>query len=135
MELLLPNIANFVLYFFSGLIALMLFKVVYSWVTPQDEWALIKNDKNIAAAIGFGGSIVGFAIALSGVISHSVSLVDFGIWAVIALIAQVVAFAIVRFIFMKAIVQRIEEGEVSAGIILAAVSIAVGLLNAACMTY
>ncbi len=135
MELLLPNIVNFIIYFFSALVALMLFKLVYSWVTPQDEWLLIKAEKNTAAAIGFGGSILGFAIALGGVISHSVSLVDFAVWAVIALIAQVVAFAMVRFIFMKAIVKRIEDGEISAGIILAAMSVAVGLLNAACMTY
>ena len=135
MELLLPNLFNFVVYFFGSLAALLVFKAVYSRITPQDEWKLIKEDKNTAAAIGFGGSIVGFAIAVSGVVSNSVSVVDFAVWAVIALVAQTVAFAIVRFIFMPAIVKRIEEGEVSAGIILASVSIAVGLLNAACMTY
>jgi len=135
MELLLPNLLNFIMYFFGSLAALLVFKSVYSRITPQDEWKLIKEDKNTAAAIGFGGSIVGFAVAVSGVVSNSVSMIDFAIWAVIALVAQTVAFAIVRFIFMPAIVKRIEEGEVSAGVILASVSIAVGILNAACMTY
>jgi putative membrane protein len=36
---------------------------------------------------------------------------------------------------MPKIAERIEQNEVSAGIMLAALSIAVGLLNAACMTY
>ena len=131
----ISSLAHFGLYFVGALIALIIFKMIYTLITPHDEWGLIKNDKNVAAAIGFGGGVVGFAIALSGVISNSVSLVDFAIWGLIALLAQTLAFAVVRFIFMPAIVKRIEEGEISAGVILAAASLAVGLLNAACMTY
>ena len=131
----ITSLAHFGLYFIGALIALIIFKMIYTLITPHDEWSLIKNDKNIAAAIGFGGGVLGFAIALSGVISNSVSLVDFAIWGLIALLAQAFAFAVVRFIFMPAIVKRIEEGEISAGIILAAASLAVGLLNAACMSY
>ncbi|GAL04316.1 membrane protein [Photobacterium aphoticum] len=52
-----------------------------------------------------------------------------------ALIAQLIAFAILRFGFMPKIVERIEAGEIPAGILMAAVSVSVGLLNAACMTY
>ncbi len=132
---LISSLISFSAYFIGALAALIIFKFMYSLVTPHDEWKLIKEDKNTAAAIGFGGSIIGFSIALSGVISNSVSFIDFIIWAIVALVAQTFAFAIVRFIFMPLIVQRIEQKEVSAGLILAAVSIAVGLLNAACMTY
>lgn len=129
------GVMSFGLYFSGALVALVMFKFVYVMITPHDEWRLIKEDKNAAAAIGFGGGIVGFALALSGAISNSVSLIDFMIWAVVGLCAQSLAFAVVRFVFMPAIVKRIEEGEISAGIILAAISVAVGLLNAACMTY
>ncbi|GLS27239.1 DUF350 domain-containing protein [Marinibactrum halimedae] len=129
------SLMMFSAYFLGAIVALIVFKFIYSLLTPQDEWLLIKNDRNTAAAIGFGGTIVGFAIALSGAISNSISLIDFTIWAVVALIAQVLAFAILRFAFMPMIVKRIEDNEISAGIMLAAVSIAVGLLNAACMTY
>ncbi|WP_417553084.1 DUF350 domain-containing protein [Marinomonas fungiae] len=131
----LNGMVHFSLYFGLALVALVVFKVIYTLITPHDEWDLIKNHKNTAAAIGFGGGIVGFSLAISGVISNSVSLVDFGIWAVVALVAQSVAFSVIRFLFMPRIVKRIEEGEISAGVMLAAVSIAVGLLNAACMTY
>ena len=45
------------------------------------------------------------------------------------------AFAFLRFTFMPKIAERINDDEVSAGIMLGGVSISVGLLNAACMTY
>lgn len=126
---------NFCLYFSGALIALMIFKYCYALITPHDEWKLIKEEKNTAVAIGFGGGIVGFAIALSGAITHSVSFIDFTTWAFIALLAQTLAFGIVRFVFMTSLISRIEQGEVSAAVMLASVNIAVGILNAACMTY
>ena len=132
---LISSILNFTAYFSLALILLVVFKYVYAFVTPHDEWKLIKEDQNTAAAIGLGGAVLGFAIALSGAATNSVSLVDFITWGVIALIAQALAFAVVRFVFMPKIVGRIEAGEISAGIMLAATNVSVGLLNAACMTY
>lgn len=133
--LLVSGLANFFVYFGLAIVFLMVFKTVYVLITPHDEWKLIKEEQNTAAAIAFGGAIVGFAIAVSGVVKNSISLLDFSVWAVVALVAQMIAFAIVRFVFMPKIVSRIEKNEVSAGIIVASVSIAIGSLNAACMTY
>lgn len=138
MDILLDSISglgNFAIYFALSLVLLFAFKVLYSKVTPQDEWKLVKEDKNQAAAIGFGGALIGFTIALGGAVSNSESLVDFLVWAIVAVIAQLIAFAFLRFTFMPKIAERIENQEVSAGIMLAAVSIGVGILNAACMTY
>lgn len=132
---LITSIGHFSLYFFGSLITLFIFKVIYCFITPYDEWKLIKEDKNTAAAIGLGGAILGFSLALSGAIKNSVSFIDFLTWAIIALLAQVLAFTLVRFFLLKKLVQRIEQGELSAAIILASINAAVGLLNAACMTY
>ncbi|GAC15930.1 DUF350 domain-containing protein [Aliiglaciecola lipolytica] len=131
----ISGLSNFAIYFVVSLVLLFVFKIAYAWVTPQDEWKLVKEDKNTAAAIGFGGAIVGFCIALSGAVTNSAALVDFAIWGLIALIAQILAFLILRFTFMPAIAERIDNQEVSAGIMLASMSIGIGLLNAACMTY
>ncbi|ACR12032.1 DUF350 domain-containing protein [Teredinibacter turnerae] len=133
--LLLNGLLNFVIYFGVAVVFLMVFKAVYVRVTPHDEWKLIKEDKNTAAAIAFSGAIIGFALAVAGVVKNSVSLFDFTVWATVALVAQLVAFAIVRFAFMPKIVERIEQNEISAGIMVASVSVAIGCLNAACMTY
>lgn len=132
---LLTSLLHFTAYFGISLLFLVLFKFTYKFITPHDEWKLIKEEQNTAAAIGFGGAVLGFAIALSGAASNSVSIVDFATWGVVALVAQSLAFALVRFGFMPQIISRIEANEVSAGIMLGATSIAVGLLNAACMTY
>ena len=131
----LIGLGNFAIYFASSLLLLLLFKFLYTLVTPHDEWKLVKEDKNAAAAAGFIGAVIGFAIALGGAASNSVSLIDFWIWAAVALVAQLLAFAIVRFVFLPKIVQRISDQEMSAGIMLGGFSIAVGILNAACMTY
>lgn len=131
----LSGLLNFTLYFGLSLIALLVFKVLYVRVTPHDEWVLIKEARNTAAAWAFGGAILGFSIALSGAAANSVGLLDFLIWAIVALIAQLLAFAIIRFGFMPKIVERIEQDEVPAGVMVGLLSISIGLLNAACMTY
>ncbi|WP_243464956.1 DUF350 domain-containing protein [Photorhabdus temperata] len=56
-------------------------------------------------------------------------------WGVVALLAQIAGFFMVRVFMMPKIVSRIENNEIPAAVVLAAVSISVGLLNAACMTY
>lgn len=128
-------IGNFALYFGGSILFLIVFKFVYTLITPHDEWKLIKEQQNISAALGFSGAVVGFSIALASAATHSVSIVDFITWGFIALIAQCLAFAVMRFVFMPKIVDRIEQNEISAGIMLAAVCIAIGLLNAASMSY
>lgn len=131
----LSGLSNFAAYFVIAIGLLFVFKVIYAYVTPHDEWALVKDDQNTAAAIGFGGAIIGFSIALAGAVSNSASMLDFVTWGVIALFAQVFAFLLLRFTFMPKIAERIINNEVSAGTMLACMSVAVGLLNAACMTY
>lgn len=129
----LMGLVGFAIYFSVSLVLLIAFKFVYTMATPHDEFALIK-EQNTSAAIALSGAIIGFCIALAGAASNSVSLVDFSVWAVVALIAQLTAIVVVR-LFMPMIVTRIKDGEVPAGIVLGAVSAGVGLLNAACMTY
>ncbi|MCJ8338181.1 MAG: DUF350 domain-containing protein [Pseudomonadales bacterium] len=131
----LLGLLDFAIYFGVSILLLLTFKFVYTLITPHDEWKLVKEEQNTAAAIGFMGAVIGFSLALASAASNSESLIDFVVWGLVALVAQTIAFAIVRFIFMPKIVQRINDNEVSAGIVLAGTSVAVGLLNAACMTY
>ncbi|MFT6330290.1 MAG: putative membrane protein [Bermanella sp.] len=138
MDAVLNSIAglqNFALYFVISIALFFVFKIVYAFVTPHDEWKLVKEEKSTAAAIGFGGAMIGFAIALSGAVKNSEFLLDYAIWGVVAIVAQLLAFALLRFTFMPKIAERIQNNEVSAGVMLGAMSVAVGLLNAACMSY
>ena len=130
----LSGLLLFVIYFGIGLALLLAFKYLYAMVTPYDEWALVKEN-NVAAAAAIVGAAVGFSLALGSAASNSVSIIDFCIWAVVALIAQLLAFAIIRVLFLPKIVQRIKDGETAAGVALGGMSVAVGILHAACMTY
>jgi len=131
----LQGLVNFASYFSASIALLIVFSFVYVAITPHDEWKLVKQEKNMAAATGLAGALIGFALALGSVVSNSVHLLDFVLWGVIALVAQLIAFALVRFVFMPELVQRIKDNELSAGLILGATSVAVGVLNAACLTY
>jgi len=133
LEILLGGIGDFILYFGVSLIVLMLFLVTYTLVTPWDDWGLVKQ-RNGAAACALTGALIGFSIALGSAASNSISLADYAVWAVIALLAQIIAYRIVR-LFMPLISQRIEANEWPAGIVLGGTSIAIGILNAASMTY
>jgi putative membrane protein len=107
--------------------------VVYMWVTPHAEIKLIREN-NLAAAVAFAGSLIGFSLPLANTIAGSVSLVDCAIWGLIALVVQILIYFIAR-IPMPKMSARIEKGEMASGVWLGSASLSGGLLNAACMSY
>ncbi len=130
----LSGLGSFLLYFLSSLLFLVLFKWLYPLITPHKEWQLVREEHNTAAAVAISGAFVGFSIALGSAAAHSVAYLDFVIWAVVALLAQGVAYLIANLV-LSGVSQRIQNQELSAGIIAGGTSLAVGILNAACMTY
>ncbi|HTB66857.1 MAG TPA: DUF350 domain-containing protein [Steroidobacteraceae bacterium] len=122
----------FLSYFGSAMLLLLLFGFIYTRLTAHDEFELIRHGKS-AAAVALGGSLLAFALPLCSAIVHSLSLVDFLIWGVIAMIIQIVTFFAVR-VFLPNLSQRITNDELSAGIFVALTSLSVGAINAACMT-
>ncbi len=111
----------------------LIFKAVYRWVTPHDEGALIRAG-NSAAAITLGGALVGYVIPLASALTQTHSLPEFVAWALLAGVIQIVTFVLVRQIALPDVSARIERGEISTALYLMMISIAVGILNAACMT-
>lgn len=129
----LNGIPPFLAYFAVAIVLILIFVRIYTWVTPQDELALIKAN-NAAAALAFGGALIGFALPLSSAITHSLSLLDCAVWGAVALIVQVLTFVVLR-VAVKQLPERINQGEIATGIFVATAAIAVGLINAACMSY
>ena len=78
--------------------------------------------------------MVFFIIPLSAAIKYSVNLVDMAIWGLIALVVQIAAFVVVKML-VPSIGQDIEAGNGAQGFFLGCTALAVGLLNAACMSY
>jgi putative membrane protein len=123
----------FLLAFGTALAFLMAFQFIYQLVTPHNERKLIR-DGNVAAAIVLGGALIGYAIPVASAMTQAHSLGEFAAWAALAGIIQIVAFLIVRKLVVNDVTHRIERGEVPVALWLAAVSIAIGLINAASMT-
>ncbi|WP_414501390.1 MULTISPECIES: DUF350 domain-containing protein [unclassified Zymobacter] len=128
----LVGLPSFMAYMGSAIAFFIVFQIIYTLITPHHEFKLIRQG-NLAAAIALGGTLIGFALPVSNVIAHATSLMDFAIWATVALVVQLLSF-IVTSLTMKTLSARIERDEVAAGIYMAAVSVSVGMLNAACMT-
>lgn len=128
----LAGLPAFLLYFSLGLALLVVFIALYLAVTPYRELALIRNG-NTAAAISLAGAIVGFVLPLGRAITQSVSPIDMVAWGGVALVAQIVVFFLVGKLVPR-FPQAVAEGRVAGATFLAALAVAVGILNAAAMT-
>lgn len=129
----LAGLPEFLAYFGVAVALLAAFVFVYTLITPHKEWHLIKADTP-AAAVAYGGSILGFVLPLHSAISNSVNLIDCVLWGLVALVVQILTFFVLRLL-IKDLPARLSNGELSSGILVASLSIAVGILNAASMTY
>lgn len=111
----------------------LIFKAIYRWITPHDEGALIRSG-NMAAAVALGGALIGYVIPLASALAHTSTLPEFVAWAILAGVIQIVTFWVVRRVALPDVSARIERGEMSTALYLLSISLAVGILNAACMT-
>lgn len=129
----LETLPAFLAYFLTSIALMVAFVVIYIRVTPYREFTLIKQG-NAAPAITLSGSLIGFILPLCSVIEASVSLLDLVIWGGIALLVQMLAFWGINALmpFMK---EHIPNGQISSAILMAACTLAVGLINASCMSY
>lgn len=125
-------VLGFVLYLIGAVAIFSLFAFVYTRLTPHAEFALIREG-NTAASVALAGALIGFAIPVASVISHSISLLDFLVWALIASLVQLLVFGGVSLV-VKGLSKRIDNGEMASAVLVAAISVSIGLLNAACMT-
>jgi putative membrane protein len=129
----ISGLDDFLGYFAMALALVAVFLRVYTWVTPYREIALIREG-NVAAALSLSGALLGFVIPLSSAIAHSVAWWDMLFWGAVALVVQLLWYFAVRLIVPK-LAQDIPAGKVAQGLFLGAGSLAVGILNAASLTY
>jgi putative membrane protein len=127
----LSTFPGFLAYFVLGVALIALFLALYANLTPHREFGLIRRGNN-AAAIALVGGLLGFVIPLASVIAHSAGLVDVIVWGVVALVIQLGGFLISRLV-LPHLPQAIESGNVADAIFLAGLSLALGVLDAACM--
>ena len=129
----LAGFGSFLLYLGLAVVFVVAYLAIYVRVTPYREFTLIR-DGNAAAAASVSGSLLGFVLPLAAAVTQSVNALDMAVWAAVALVVQIGVYLVIRAL-MPGIVRHISEGRVAAGVVLGVVSLAAGILNAACMTY
>src|ERR1700694_5577446 len=129
----LAGLPAFLVYFCTGLFAVVAYLFVYTRITVHNEFQLIR-DNDPAAAIALGLSLLGFVLPVVSAIAHSANVVDCLVWSVIALIVQIVVYFIVK-IPIPSLSARIAAGELAAAIWLGLASLAAGALHAASLIY
>lgn len=129
----LGGIPAFTTYFLGALAYMAAFGAIYTAVTRHKEVELIRQG-NLAAAAALLGALGGFALPLSKSVAQSANLVDFAIWATVALVVQLGAYALACAL-ARDVTRKINEGQVATGLWLGGTALIFGVLNAASMTY
>ena len=112
-----------------SLLFLVIGAVAYAFLTPYEEIREIR-DGNAAAAVSYGGVLIGLAVPLAASLSASTSLAELAIWGASVTAVQLLVFRLTDFA-LKGLPQRVEEGEVSAAFLLVAAKLACALILAA----
>ena len=129
----LQGLPAFAAYFLAAVLCCVAYVVVYTAITPNRELDLIRAG-NPSASLSVGMSLIGFSLPLASAIFHTASLLECLVWATVALVAQLLAYWLARLV-MPGLPEGIAKGEIAAGLWVGCVSIAAGVLNAACMSW
>ncbi len=102
---------------------------LYAAVTPHREIQLIREG-NAAAAVSFGGVLVGIALPLAFALAASTSVLEIVLWGATTIVVQLALFWVVDLL-LRGLPQRIQEGEVAAAALLVGAKLATALIIAA----
>lgn len=132
----LVTLPNFIIYFGVSTLAMAIFMVVYTTITPYNEFALIR-ESNFAAARGLSGAMIGYALPLASLSMHATNLVDFAIWATIAAVVQIFAYLVVAVPYgwsdAKTAIERHDNEAL--GLLFGVVAVVAGIANATSLSY
>ncbi|WP_078548451.1 DUF350 domain-containing protein [Litchfieldia alkalitelluris] len=128
-------LGNFSIYALSAFGVFIIAMLIIILVTKHKEFQLIAQG-NQAAALSFGGKLLGIAFVLGSAITHSVSLVDMIIWGFVGLLAQLIFYIGSELITIRfSISKAIEQDNKAVGILLLLLSLSIGWIVAACLSY
>lgn len=123
---------SYLSYFGSGLVLVALFMVIYERVTPYPELRLIREG-NTAAALTFGGAMLGFTLTFVSSAMHSATFPQFVMWAGVGGLMQILAFGL-ACLGVGNVKEHITSGNNAVALGLFFISLTVGALNAAALS-
>ncbi|NBB13895.1 DUF350 domain-containing protein [Caulobacter sp. SLTY] len=114
------------------LVMLIAGAALYALLTPHKEITLIREG-NSAAALSFAGVLIGLTIPLSTALSTSSSLLEIVIWGAGGIFVQLLVFRLTDFV-LHGLPQRIQDGEISAALLLVGAKVSTALILSAAIT-
>ncbi|WP_308923261.1 DUF350 domain-containing protein [Janthinobacterium sp. J1-1] len=128
----MPDILNYLIHLLLAAVLLIVFFVIYTRVTPYEEVLLIRQG-NQAAALSLGGAILGFSATIASSLMHTANYQQFFAWAFGAMVVQLLAYLVTtRLLRMSK--DQIESNNSAFGGLLGAIALAIGAINAACIS-
>lgn len=128
----MPDILNYLIHLLLAAALLIVFFIIYTRVTPYDEVLLIRQG-NQAAALSLGGAMLGFSATIASSLMHTADYQQFFAWAFGAMVVQLLAYVVTtRLLRMSK--DQIESNNSAFGGLLAAISLSIGAINAACIS-
>lgn len=127
-----PGFIDFIGYLSTAVFLLAAFMFIYSVTTPYNEFREVRNG-NVAASVAFSGAILGFIFPLMAAIFYTHDLFEMAKWAAITGVVQMVLFQVLHR--MNGCGNCIRDRKVAPAILLATLSVAVGMLNAISISY
>lgn len=127
-------ISQYVLYLKYMMLAIVMaigFATIYLKITPIRELGLIKKG-NVACAASFGGALIGFCLPMAASMTHTLNVIGFVLWAILATIVQLLVYFVATRIIKDAS-HELASNNIAVGILFATFSIAIGLINAAAL--
>jgi putative membrane protein len=112
-------------------VLLLVGAAVYALLSPHREIQLIREG-NAAAALSFGGVVVGLAIPLAASLAASRSVIEVGLWGAAVVLVQLLAFRLIDMLLMG-LPQRIREDDAAATGLLSAAKLSVAVIFAAAL--
>ena len=113
----------------ATLVLLFIGAFVYSILTPYKEIQQIR-DGNSAAAVSYGGVIIGLAIPLAASMAAATSIREIFLWGVATVLLQLFIYRLTDFL-LAGLPNRVNDGEVSAAVLLVAAKLSASLILAA----
>jgi putative membrane protein len=127
-----PAILNYLIHLLLAAGLLIVFFIIYTRVTPYNEVLLIRQG-NQAAALSLGGAMLGFSATIASSLMHTADYQQFFAWAFGAMVVQLLAYVVTtRLLRMSK--DQIESNNSAFGGLLAAISLSIGAINAACIS-
>ncbi|ADC48314.1 hypothetical protein BpOF4_01230 [Alkalihalophilus pseudofirmus OF4] len=132
----LQTFDHFLIYLVTSFVLFLIGTFIFKWLTPYSERDLIRAG-NVAVSLKLLGKMAGLVVVLQSAIRSSINLVDLAIWALIAIIIQVLLHFVLEHAFTRNtnLANEVEKGNVAVGLFLGGISVLVGIIVAATISY